>query len=160
MNQDGRTRANMPDLELTAFALLYIRQLIDSHDDLIKIACNIYCRFCSNVKKRDYIKALKETLTEYLNESPRLVRLAGLVQSNMELIEVFQYGALIMHQPDNINDPKVRNIFKTIYLRGNERVQYIFELNNVLKQIVCQASSIAIFIQKDFGTWIADELPP
>lgn len=156
----GTTQTNMPDLELTAFALLYIRQLIDSHDNLIKIACNIYCRFCSNVKKRDYVKTLKETLTEYLNAPPCYVGGAGLVQSNMELIEVFQYGALIMHQPDNINDPKMRNIFKTIYLSGNERVQYIFELNNVLKQIVCLASSIAIFIEKDFGTWIVDNKVP
>ena len=157
MNKDGKIRADMPELELTAFALLYIRQLIDSNDDLIKIACNIYCRFCSNIEKREYIKSLKENLIKYLNEPPSFIPLTKLVQSNIELIEVFQYGALIMHQPDNINDPKVRDIFKTMYLRGDERVQYIFELNNVLKQVVCQASSIAVFIQKDFGIWIAED---
>lgn len=104
MNQDGQTRASMPTLESTAFALLYVRQLISQQDNIVNNACNKYKCFIANDEKRDYINELQKSFNKYLDDDlttmSHYVFLAEHVKNNREFIEAFAYGALIIHGSD------------------------------------------------------------
>jgi len=157
MNQDGKTRALMPPLELTAFALLYIRQLISNKDDLVNKACNKYKCFIANDEKRAYIDELKNEFNSYLNcdltEISHYVVLEKYVKSNRELIDSFAYGALIIHGTQK-TDQEHRKRYKSMYLEDSHaKPRFIWELNSAIMQVLSKASRIAVLLQTDFVKW-------
>lgn len=153
MNKDGRTRAYMPSLEQTAFALLYIRQLVDKKDDLLCTSANLYTQFSSNREKSERVQEIKSLLMEFLRSKPRNVEVAKIFKTNEELLRTFQYGSGIVHSPIKINDLPLRDKFKTLYLHKC-RVDGIFEPNHIMKEVLYYASQISNFLHSDFGIWI------
>ena len=159
MNKDGLSRGDMPTLEQTVFALTYIRQLISNKDRLFNKACDNYMRFIDSSDKIHYIKQLKDGFNKYLREKPMHISLLNYVKDNLELIDTFLYGALIIHGTNNVSI-KHRERFKQLYMDEKNKEQYIFALNITLKHILSMASEIGVFIHKDFSRWINENLIP
>ena len=153
MNHDGKVRADMPTLEQTAFALLYTRQLVDKKDDLLCTTANLYSRFSSNREKSERVQEIKSLLMEFLRSKPRNVEVAQIFKTNEILLKTFQYGGGIVHSPIKIDDQSLRDNFKTLYLHRC-RVDGIFELNHILKEVLYYASQISNFLCSDLGEWI------
>ena len=155
MNHDGKTRGNMPILEQTAFALVYVRQLISTQDCMFNKACNQYKKFMDNQCKIEYVKEIQKKFNKYLKEESSFIPLRQYVNNHQQLIDAFLYGALILH---GSNNPKSkledRERYKQMYMDKKYKDHYIFELNNTLKQVISMASTIGVLLQRDFGNWI------
>ena len=162
MNQDGKIRADMPTLEQTVFALLYVRQLIGSkgNDDLLNTVCRLYIRHSSIQTKSIYVEEMRQQWNNFLFSPPMNVELAKIVSSNHLLLEIFQYGALFIHSPDKVKSSQARKLFDTLYLDKSLRVEALFALNGVMKNLFSEAANIAFWIQCDYAQWINDKKIP
>jgi len=160
MNFDGKYRASMPSLEQVIFALLYIRQLIDDHDNLVNRAASIYKEHSSENVKIKFIRERQRQLESFLKGKPMSVSVAEVVKDNETLVQAFQYGALILHGPENVNNMELREIFKAMYLNKERKAEYIHSLDFTLRNILSLASTISFFIYKDFAEWIAEKKVP
>lgn len=162
MNQDGKIRADMPSLDQTVFALLYLRQLIGSNgnDDLLNTVCKLYSQHSSIEPKSLYVEELRQSWNDYLQASPMNIELAKIIPSNQWLLETFQYGALFIHSPNKVRSSKARESFKKICLDKNLRVEALFSLNAVMKNLFSDAANIAVLIQNDYAQWINDKKVP
>lgn len=156
MNGDGLERADLPSLEQTVFALLYMRQLIGGrgNDELLKTACDWYIKHAANTEKSEYVEQQKTLWTDYLQKKPSNVELAKIIPDNAALLETFQYGALIIHAPHRVRSQENRNFFKRIFLDESNRVAALWELNFLMKLLFGYAANIAVLIQDDFISWI------
>ena len=161
MNRDGQERANMPNLEQTVFALLYLRQLIGNkgNDDLFHSACAYYIEHAAQKGKTDYMKKKVEEWDHLLKEEPLCVAFLPGISSNLELLEVFQYGSLIIHSPEKTKSSKARKLFMRI-CTGSGKVISLWALNALMLQLFSLASSVAVLIQKDFALWIREKKVP
>jgi len=164
MNHDGKTRASMPSLELTVFALVYIRQLISTADNIVNRSCKQYKCFIENTQKRNYIAELQKNFNHYLNDDlatmSHYTLLAERVQNNREFIEAFFYGALIIHGDNNPKDKNCEH-YKSLYLAGEKkRPRFIWELNNTVLRVLENATKIAVLLQKDFAKWKEEGVAP
>ena len=162
MNHDGKIRADMPSLEQTVFALLYMRQLIGNkgNDDLLNTACGIYIRHSSCTAKTTYIEGECQAWNRFLQDAPLNDAVAKIVRSRELLLEIFQYGALIIHSPDRVKNSQVRELFGKLYADKTLRVNALFSLNQVMRQLFADAGNIAVLIQNDFAHWIDDKKVP
>lgn len=162
MNGDGLIRADMPNLEQTVFALLYMRQLIGSrgNDDLLNTACKNYIRHSANEYKANYVKQKQKNWNDLLEKKPMHVNLAKIILSAKMLLEVFQYGSLIIHSPNKVKSKEVRNLFRELYLNEKKRIPALWELNFIMKTLFSEASNIALLIKNDFVSWIQDKKVP
>lgn len=161
MNRDGQERANMPNLEQTVFALLYLRQLIGNkgNDDLFHSACAYYIEHAAQKGKTAYMKKKVEEWDHLLKEKPLCVAFLPGIGSNQELLEVFQYGSLIIHSPERTKSSKARKLFMRI-CTGSGKVISLWALNVLMLQLFSLASSVAVFIQKDFALWVQEKKIP
>lgn len=162
INGDHLQRGDMPSLEETIFAILYIRQLIcdAGNDDLLNTASNFYLKHVADNVKVAYVKERKKEWNHYLKEEPQHVVVAQKISSNWDFIESFAYGALIIHSPHKVTSSNVRAQYKQLYLDKENRTEIIFNLNCVMKELVSMASRIAVLIQNDFVQWINEEKIP
>ena len=160
MNGDGLARGDFPSLELTVFALLYIRQLIDDHDNMIKKAVNIFKKHSSNSEKQDFLKNKVREINDFLQEAPNQSITQNFATTNKELIEIFQYGTLILHGPQNIKKDELRKKVNEIYLHKDKLPFILFSLNDIILQILSKASKISYFIYRDVALWISENKIP
>ena len=162
MNQDGKIRADMPSLDQTVVALLYMRQLIGSsgNDDLLNKVCNFYCQHSSIKIKSSYVEQKRQEWNDYLLESPMNIELAKLVPSNQWLLETFQYGALFIHSPNKVKSSNARESFRKLSLDKELRVEALYSLHYLMKTLYSKASNIATLIQNDYAQWINDKKVP
>mgnify|MGYP001044815813 FL=1 len=162
MNGDGLIRADMPNLEQTVFALLYMRQLIGSkgNDDLLNTACKNYIQHSANKYKADYVEKKRKNWNELLEQKPMRIDLAKIVSSAKMLLEAFQYGSFIIHSPDRVRSKEARDLFNALYQNEKIRVDAVWELNSIMKTLFGEAAQIALLIRNDFAVWIRDKKIP
>lgn len=162
MNGDGLIRADMPNLEQTVFALLYMRQLIGSkgNDDLFNTACKNYIRHSANERKADYVEKKRKNWNELLEQKPMRIDLAKIVSSAKMLLAAFQYGSFIIHSPDRVRSKEARDLFNALYQNEKIRVDAVWELNSIMKTLFGEAAQIALLIRNDFAVWIRDKKIP
>ena len=161
MNRDGLERANMPNLEQTVFALLYLRQLIGNkgNDDLFHSACRYYIDHAVQKRKTAFIKKKLEEWDYLLKEKPMFFDLSQDIVSNQELLEIFQYGSFIIHSPERTKSFRACNLFRRI-CTGPGRVVSLLNLNILMRNLFALASSVAELIREDFGLWIQEKKVP
>ena len=158
MNSDGQERGDMPSLEDTVFAMIYVRQFTGK-DNLLVRTCKEYMRFIDDSERRNYVKERKKEFEDFLKESPRCVPVSKHVNSNLNLLNAFLYGAMIVHGPKE-SDQKYKDNYEKIYMDKSRRVETIFELNDVMHQIVSISSGVASLLYKDFADWQSKGLVP
>lgn len=162
MNGDGLPRADMPNLEQTVFALLYLRQLIGNkgNDNLFHSACTSYIEHAAQKGKTAFVKKKLEKWDRLLKEKQIFFDLSQDIGSNQELLEVFQYGSFIIHSPERTKSPQACILFRRICNDPHKRMIALLNLNILMRSLFALASSAAELIRKDFALWIQEKKVP
>lgn len=152
----GSTKANLPSLEDTTYALLWIRQLVSTgNDNLINKAAGCYGRFTTGPRQL-YCKERQRAVNELLADNP-WQRGNNPANTNREFLEAFWYGAGIIHAP---GDSPAHDNYKAIYLERHNKELILHDLHFLLQQILQIVSEIEFLIRKDYARWIHEGQAP
>ena len=99
-------------------------------------------------------------INDFLQEAPNQSITQNFATTNKELIEIFQYGTLILHGPQNIKKDELRKKVNEIYLHKDKLPFILFSLNDIILQILSKASKISYFIYRDVALWISENKIP
>jgi hypothetical protein len=142
--------ATLPEFESLVYASIYFRQLYSENDKLFKLACDTYNRFVDNDAKKQWIKHERKAFDELLNAQIFPFRFQNI--TNKELIEIFLYGALIIHAPSPINPSNRTKLEQLLKIEPREKIGY--GVNSCYKHLLNHVSNVALLIYKDYSYWL------
>jgi len=151
--------SEVPSLEQLIYVSVYFRQLYSERDRLFKDACDTYMNFVENEAKQQWVMYEKKCFLGGLNGPPMFP--PGGKVSSKEIIEVFLYGALIIHsnKSNREADKEKRRFFKKLLGEwGKEKL--VFSLNGCLKQLYNHVATVAPVIYQDLAYWQRTEKIP
>jgi len=142
--------ATLPDFESLVYASIYFRQLSSEDDKLFKLACDTYNRFVDNDAKKQWIKHERKAFDKLLNA--QIFPFRSQIITNRELIEIFLYGALIIHAPNQINHSNRTKLEQLLKVELREKIGY--GVNSCYKHLLNYVSNVALLIYKDYSYWL------
>jgi hypothetical protein len=141
--------ANRPHGESTSSALIYIRQLYAS-DTLFNRACGIYCKYCSDRRKVDWIQNLKERFNEFL-DAP--VGFPPIPEVNVQtLADSFLYGTGLLHSRKTQKTQEWEKCFKMMLEKYGE-AHVVMAVHASLRLLLNFVLLAVPVIRQDYKYW-------
>lgn len=141
-------QAIFPNDEETLAVLAYIRQL-HGVDRLFAKAAEMYVKHCGDERKRFWVQAELEQFRTTVDSPPCLF---GIDCTRREIIQMFMYGAGLLHSTSNHGDDK--KLAKLFEDYGRHRAVIVF--NHCLLDICGAAVPTYHVVKHDYEYWIKE----
>lgn len=139
----------VPDDHDTQSVLSYFRQLHSKKDQLFKKACESFLKTSSDPARNAWVEDQLQGFEQMIASPP--IPFGG-THSRKKIIEMFMYGARMLHAESEYGDDK--RLSKLIQEQGTHRVACAFA--NSLWDILCSATTTYHVIKRDYNYWVTE----